>query len=120
MAFWLFSLLVDFQTREFFPLTFLISANQTSLELSMILHYLATEIAVRTLSPVIITVLILDSYKFEITPAVCTFNLFSMTKRPKKVSPHSISPRGTPSAFLYVMSGRAFVASPITLNPSLV
>jgi hypothetical protein len=53
------------------------------------LHYWATAIAVKVLSPVAIIVSILHSYKVLIAPEVSSFSLFSRNKNPKKCNSFS-------------------------------
>lgn len=69
------------------------SPNHTSFSQSIILHCRATEIAVKTLSPVAMTVRILQFYKVAIAFGVCYLSLFSMISNPRKVKSDSISLR---------------------------
>ena len=54
--------------------------------MSRIPHYLATEIAVSTLSPVAITVRISQSRNVSIIFVVAIFSLFSKMSKPRKLS----------------------------------
>jgi len=61
----------------------------------MIPQFMATEIAVRTLSPVAMMASTPARYKVMITPFVASFSLFSITSRPKKVKSDSTYSRLT-------------------------
>ena len=110
---------VDFQDIALTPSMIAISPSQTYLLVSMMAHYRATEIAVSTLSPVAIIVLILHSYSVLMTPFVYGLSLFSMIKSPKKFREFSHS-----SLDIVIADSSStsigFSASAITLYPSLV
>jgi hypothetical protein len=69
------------------------SPRNTTLEGSSILHYRATEIAVRTLSPVAITVRISQEFSVFKIDYDYDFSLFSITNNPKNSKSLSISSR---------------------------
>jgi len=54
-------------------------------------HYLATEIAVNTLSPVAMIVSTSHSVSFYITPVVASLSLFSRTRKPRNFKSDSTS-----------------------------
>ena len=77
--------LVLFQKTLSLSPSFLRSPKKTSVSGSMIEHYLPTEIAVSTLSPVAIIVLMFAYLcKISIILFVTGFNLFCITKNPRK------------------------------------
>jgi len=98
------------------PFSLTKSPSQVSLFKSNILHYLATEIAVKTLSPVAITVLILQSFKMFRIPLDWGFSLFSNIRRPRNSKSFSTSSRLIVCDYRYLkLDGSSFYARAITL-----